>query len=129
VLKQLRNELLQHEFAEQKLRKAVSLVHKKHLPDIISIIKNAAKKEPVMDVSERVNKAIDKLFTKSKLNHEQMAWIQYIKQHLIENLTLDKEDFEYSPILERHGGWGKFKKVFEKDAEGLIVEINAAIAA
>ena len=33
-----------------------------------------------------------------------------------------------SPILERHGGWGKSRKIFSQDAETLK-EINAAIAA
>jgi type I restriction enzyme, R subunit len=42
---------------------------------------------------------------------------------------LDKDDFEYAPIFEGHGGWGKFKKVFEKDAGTIIKEINAAMAA
>ncbi len=129
VLKSLRTELLKNHFPEADLRKAVKLVHKKHLPDIISIIKNAAADEPLLEVNERVDKAINKLFSSKALTDEQSAWIQYIKEHLIQNLTLDKEDFEYSPILERHGGWGRFKKLFATEAETLIKEINAAIAA
>ncbi len=129
VLKELRTELLKNHFPEADLRKAVKLVHKKHLPDIISIIKNAAADEPLLEVNERVDKAITQLFAGKTLTDEQSAWIQYIKEHLIQNLTLDKEDFEYSPILERHGGWGRFKKLFATEAETLIKEINAAIAA
>ncbi len=130
VLKELRNELLAHHFPEDKLRKASALVHKKSLPDIISIIKHAAKEEePVLEVPERVDKAIRKILAGKTLTGEQQAWIGYIKEHLIQNLTLDKEHFEYSPILERHGGWGRFRKLFATDAENLLVEINAAIAA
>lgn len=129
VLKELRNELLKNHFPENALKRAVQLVYKKHLPDIISIIKNAAKNEPLLEVNERVDKAISKLFDSKKLSDEQSAWIQYIKEHLIQNLTLDKADFEDSPILERHGGWGKFKKVFPAEAETIIVKINEAIAA
>lgn len=128
VLKELRTELLKHHFPETSLKRAVQLVHKKHLPDIISIIKNAAKNEPLLDVDERVDKAIQKLFAGKTLTDEQSAWIQYIKDHLIQNLTLDKEDFEYSPVLERHGGWGKFRKLFD-EPETIIKEINIAIAA
>jgi type I restriction enzyme R subunit len=129
VLKQLRTELLRHHFPEASLKHAAQLVHKKHLPDIISLIKNAANKEELLEVHERVGKAIERLFKGKHLNAEQEAWIDYIKEHLIQNLTLDQEDFEYSPILERHGGWGKFKKVFSADAETIIREINTAIAA
>lgn len=129
VLKELRTELIRHHFPETSLKKAVQLVHKKHLPDIISIIRNAAMNEPLLEVNERVDKGVEKLFAGRKLSEEQSAWIQYIKEHLIQNLTLDKEDFEYSPILERHGGWGKFRKLFSNEAEQIIKEINAAIAA
>ena len=100
-----------------------------YVTDIISLIKTAANKEELLEVHERVGKAIEKLFAGKQLNAEQDAWIAYIKEHLIQNLTLDKEDFDYSPILERHGGWGKFKKVFHTEAETIIIKINEAIAA
>mgnify|MGYP000992378734 CR=1 FL=1 len=129
VLKTLRSDLLKNHFPESSLKRATQLVHKKHLPDIISIIKKAAKNEPLLEVNERVDKAIQTLFSGKELTAEQSEWIQYIKEHLIQNLTLDKEDFEYSPILERHGGWGRFKKVFSTDAETIIIKINEAIAA
>lgn len=130
VLKQLRADLMQYHFPESKLRKATALVHKKELPDIISIIKHAAKEEePVLEVAERVDKAIDRIFADKTLNADQSAWIGYIKEHLIQNLTIGKDDFEYSPILERHGGWGKFRKLFNTEAETILLEINAAIAA
>lgn len=129
VLKDLRNELFQHHFSEVKLRSAINLVHKKHLPDIISIIKNAANNEPIMEGSERIDKAIKKFFAGRYMTGEQSQWIEYIKEHLIQNLTLEKEDFNHSPILERHGGWGKFKRIFKEEAETIITEINTAIAA
>jgi type I restriction enzyme, R subunit len=129
VLKELRSELLKHHFPEASLKRAAQLVHKKHLPDIISLIKNAAKQEELLEVNERVEKAVNGLFAGKQLTAEQDAWVAYIKEHLIQNLTLDKEDFEYSPILERHGGWGKFRKVFADEAETIIRDINIAIAA
>lgn len=129
VLKELRTELIKNHFPEINLKRAVQLVHKKHLPDIISIIRNAAKNEPLLEVNERVDKGVEKLFAGRKLSEEQSAWIQYIREHLIQNLTLDKEDFEYAPIFERHGGWGKFIKLFGTDADTIILKINEAIAA
>ena len=88
-----------------------------------------SEKKNSIEVNERVDKAVGKLFAGKSLTDEQSAWIQYIKEHLIQNLTLNKEDFEYVPIFERHGGWGRFKKLFSSEAETIIKEINAAIAA
>ncbi len=129
VLRELRVELLKNHFPEASLKRAAQLVHKKHLPDIISLIKSAASNEVLLEVTERIEKAILSLFGSKTLTTEQTAWVQYIKEHLIQNLTLDKEDFDYSPILERHGGWGRFRKVFNEEAETIIQQINAAIAA
>ena len=66
-------------------------------------------KKNSLEVNEKVDKAVEKLFAGKSLTDEQSAWIQYIKEHLIQNLTLDKEDFEYAPIFERHGGWGALR--------------------
>lgn len=129
VLKELRTVLLKNHFPEANLKRAAQLVHKKHLPDIISLIKNAANNEPLLEVNERVDNAVKKLFASEALTDEQSAWVEYIKEHLVQNLTLDKEDFEHSPILERHGGWGKFRRLFSDNADTLIKEINAALAA
>lgn len=129
VLKELRNALVEHHFSEVKLKSAINLVYHKHLPDIISIIKNAASEEPLMDVQERVDAAIKKLFKGRYLTGEQSDWINYIKEHLIQNLTIEKDDFEFAPIFERHGGWRRFKRIFKEDAETIIAEINTAIAA
>jgi type I restriction enzyme, R subunit len=129
VLKELKTMLVEHDFSEVKIRSAINLIHHKHLPDIISIIKNAATQEPLMDANERVDAAIKKLFKGRYMTGEQSEWIGYIKEHLIQNLTIDKEDFEYAPIFERHGGWRKFKRIFKEEADTIILEINTAIAA
>lgn len=129
VLNELRNELALNHFPEDRIKIATRLVHKKHLPDIISIIKHAAKDEPILEVDERVNKAVNKVFEEKNLTGEQIQWVEYIKQHLIENLTLEKEDFDYSPIFERHGGWGRFKKLFGEQSLPLLELINSNIAA
>lgn len=60
---------------------------------------------------------------------EQLEWLGYIKQHLIQNLSIDLDDFEYVPIFELHGGKGKANKVFGGDFNRLISDLNEAIAA
>lgn len=130
VLKELRKLLAQNYFKEDDLRKAHSLVYHKSLVDIISMIKHANKtKEPLLSINERIDKAIDKVFGNSILDSAQQEWINYIKEHLLTNLTLEEEDFNEMPVFESHGGLGRFKKLFREDYKNLITEINTAIAA
>ena len=35
---------------------------------------------------------------------EQTKWLGYIREHLIENLTIELDDFDDIPVFERHGG-------------------------
>ncbi len=57
------------------------------------------------------------------------SWFQFFKPILIENLTIDKEDFEYMPIFERVGGLAKARKIFKNKLDELIIKLNAMIAA
>src|SRR3954453_4612762 len=77
VLKELKSMLIEHHFSEVKIRSAINLIYHKHLPDIISIIKNAATEEPLMDANERVEAAIKNLFKGRYLTGEQSDWIGY----------------------------------------------------
>ena len=129
VLRDLRKLLLQNHFQEADLRKAHNLVYHKSLVDIISMIKHADKKEPLLNANERIEKAIDKVFGDKILDSAQQEWIEHIKEHLVTNLTLEEDDFNIMPVFENHGGLGRFKKVFKDDHRILITEINAAIAA
>lgn len=129
VLRELRKLLLQNHFQEADLRKAHNLVYHKSLVDIISMIKHADNKEPLLSVNERIDKAIEKVFGDKILDSAQQEWISYIKEHLITNLTLEEDDFNDMPVFENHGGLGRFKKLFKDEYKVLINEINAAIAA
>jgi type I restriction enzyme R subunit len=55
--------------------------------------------------------------------------MEYIKEHLKQNMTLDEEDFSVVPALSDRGGLSRFKKVFGGDYSKVISEINLAIAA
>lgn len=129
VLRDLRKLLLQNHFQEADLRKAHNLVYHKSLVDIISMIKHADNKQPLLSVNERIDKAIEKVFGDKILDSAQQEWITYIKEHLITNLTLEEDDFNEMPVFENHGGLGRFKKLFKDDYKVLITEINTAIAA
>jgi len=130
ALNELKTKLKENTFYEDDLQKAHKSVYHKNTVDIISMIKHAAiETEPLLSPDERVNQAIQKVTAGKKLNDEQQKWIEYIKEHLKQNMTLDEEDFSNVPALSDRGGLNKFKKVFAEDYNMIINEINLAIAA
>jgi len=130
ALKELREKLALNKFPEIELRKAHRLVYNKVLADIISMVKHAARaEEPIYSAEERVDRALQRVTADKTFTEEQMKWLGYIREHLIENLTIDLKDFDYIPVFERHGGKAIANKVFDNKLETLIAEINYAIAA
>jgi len=130
ALNELRKTLRENYFGEEDLRKAHRVVYHKEVVDIISMVKHAVKEtEPLLSPSERVDQAI-RIVTQGKhLNHEQNQWIEYIKEHLKQNMTLGEDDLRELPIFTDRGGLSKFKKVFAGNYQELILEINSSIAA
>ena len=130
ALNELRQKLKEINYDEASLQKAHKIVYHKDTVDIISMVKHAAKEtEPLLSPDERVNQAIMKVTAGKKLNEEQQKWMEYIKEHLKQNMTLDEDDFSIVPALSDRGGLNKFKKVFADDYNKIINEINLAIAA
>jgi type I restriction enzyme R subunit len=130
VLNELREKLKRNRFAETELQKAHNLVYNKALADIISMVKHAARQEePVLTAEERVDQAIQKVRLGKSFNEEQDKWLGFIRDHLVQNLTIDLDDFEKAPIFEQRGGLTRARKVFSDTLAGLIAEINYAMAA
>lgn len=130
VLKEIRQELKKNAFEEDKVRKAHELSGHKALADIISMVKNADNdRNPLLSAEERVNKAISDIIGSHTFNDEQKAWLEYIREHLVINLAIEKENFDLVPVLERHGGLAKAKKIFGPELDSIIEEINYKLAA
>ena len=113
-------------FTEKNLRRA----YDKQLADIISMIRHAAAGGELLTAERRVDKALMKVKSDRAFTEDQGKWLALIRRHLIENLLLEKEDFDLLPIFTREGAsWGKLNRVFAGDLETIIREINQAIAA
>ena len=130
ALNDLQEKLMKNDFPEEELQKAHNLVYNKALVDIISMIKHGARAEsPLYTAAERVDRALDKVMADKTFDEEQTEWLGYIREHLVENLTLEMDDFDDMPVFERQGGSRRAKKVFGDDLTPLIRDINYAIAA
>lgn len=130
VLEELRQKLTQNKFKEQDIQRAYQLVHERALADIISLIKwGCGQTEEVFTAQERVDLALQRIKNEKTFTSEQLEWLGYIQQHLVQNLSIEIEDFDDAPILEGHGGKGKANRVFDGQLEVLINDLNTAIAA
>lgn len=131
ALNELRERLTINKFPEKYLQEAHKLVYNKSLADIISMVKHAARKEePIFTAEERVSIAFEKVVANKNYTYEQLKWLSLIKEHLVQNLTIDEIDFKEAPVFEQKGGWKKAEKIFGKDElKKLIQEINYHIAA
>jgi type I restriction enzyme R subunit len=117
-------------FTIQNLQKAHQVRYHKALVDIISMVKHAASEEaPLLTAEERVRQAFEKAPAGQKFTEEQQQWLDRIRDHLIENLSIDQGDFEELPVFTRFGGWGKANRVFDNRLNDIIGQINEAIAA
>ena len=85
--------------------------------------------EPILSPEERVELAMQKVRGKQVFSEEQGKWLDYIAEHLKQNMTLDETDLKELPVFTDRGGFTKFKKVFPKNYELIINEVNKAIAA
>ncbi len=117
-------------FTVQNLQKAHDVRYKKALVDIISMVKHAARdEEPLFTAEERVERAFQKLALGKTLTQEQRDWLERIRQHMIVNLSIDREDFDLSPVLSRAGGWAPADRSFGGKLKPLLDSLNEAIAA
>jgi type I restriction enzyme R subunit len=132
VLSELRERLSQHsQFRIDTLQKAHERHYRRSLVDIISMVKHAADAEqPLLTASARVERAFKELYKGQSFSVEEKHWLDRIRDHLVENLSIDRDDFDDVPIFAHQGGWSAARRVFGKTKlESILKRINEAIAA
>ena len=116
-------------FSIENLQKAHQLHYKKALVDIISMVKHAAdEQQPLYTAEERVKLAFDKVTAGKTFTAEQQAWLRLIEAHMVENLTVEREDFDTLPVFTLRGGLSQATRVFGGSLDDLLVKLNEAIA-
>jgi type I restriction enzyme R subunit len=117
-------------FTVKNLQVAHKLRYDKALADIISMVKHAADDaSPLLNAEERVNLAFEQVTDGKAFTDAQRHWLDRIRAHLVENLSIEEDDFNTFPIFERAGGWGRANKIFAGSLPQLIRQFNEAIAA
>jgi type I restriction enzyme R subunit len=102
----------------------------KALVDIISMVKRAATEtSPLLTAEERVNAAVAAVSAGRSLTEEQNKWMEYIRQHLVQNLSIEPDDFDIIPVLADRGGWGKANRTFDGRLSELLDELNKELVA
>ncbi len=130
ALKSLRDVLMENRFPEDKLQRAHEVAGHTAMADIISIVKHGASEEaPLLTAQKRVELAMDRILAEEEFTEIQREWLGYIREHLVSNLSLSEEDFDYIPIFSKRGGLPRVKKIFAQKLPELIRQINEAVAA
>ncbi len=104
------------------------------LADLVSLVKFAAKAEPVLVPHEETVKArfaawlerqrpAGKTFTE-----EQVWWLERIRDHVAASIEITPDDFDAVPFAEK-GGLAKATRLFGPDLKSFVAEINGELAA
>ena len=110
-------------------KKLHEIHYHKALVDIISMVKHAANAQsPLLTAEERVEQVFSNVTAGKTFTVEQQQWLDRIKAHLVQNLSIDQDDFEALPVFARLGGWEKANGVFSGKLPQLIHSFNESIA-
>lgn len=117
-------------FSEANLRRAFRATKHRDLVDIISMVKHAAEATaPLMTAEERVNIAAGRVTAGRDLTVDEAQWMEYIRLHLVQNLSIDRDDFEVVPVLSSRGGWGRANRAFGGHLDQIITDLNRELVA
>ncbi len=132
ALTDLRKRLLEspRHFTVSNLQRAHELHYGKALVDIISMVKHAARADsPLFTAEERVQRAFMRVTAGRTFTTDQHEWLDRIRVHLVENLSIEQQDFDDLPVFSRYGGWGRANHAFNQSLPSLLRGLNEAIAA
>ncbi len=63
-----------------------------------------------------------------KFSEEQMVWLRMIRDHLTTSFSIERDDLELTPF-DVHGGLGRMYALFGARMDGIMSEMNEALAA
>jgi type I restriction enzyme R subunit len=63
-----------------------------------------------------------------KFTEAQMEWLRMVKDHMISSFHIERDDLDYAPF-DAQGGLAKMYQLFGEEMDGIIDEMNEALAA
>ena len=102
--------------------------------DLVALVRFALEQQPVLapfadSVAERVKQWLAaKTKAGAAFTPEQLAWFDLIRDHIATSLSIETDDFDYTPFSQR-GGLGKAHQLFGVQLPRLLDELNEALAA
>ena len=102
--------------------------------DLVALVRFALEQQAVLapfadSVSERFDEWLtDKAKSGAVFTPEQLAWLNLIRDHIATSLSIEPDDFDYSPFSQR-GGLGKAHQLFGEQLPMLLDELNEVLAA
>jgi type I restriction enzyme R subunit len=119
-----------YHFSDRNLQRAFRATGEDVVVDLLSMVKRAAVAEAaVMTAEERARIAIERVRAGKSWTPEQDEWLDRIRRHLAENLSVNRDDFDLVPILSDRGGWGRAAQVFPDGLDDLVKRLNREMAA
>ena len=91
--------------------------------------RTASEASPLLTAAERVDAAVATVSAGRTLTEEQDKWMEYIRQHLVLNLSIEPDDFDIMPVLADRGGWGRANRLFDGHLAELLDELNKQLVA
>ncbi|MDR0353954.1 MAG: hypothetical protein LBI02_11650 [Opitutaceae bacterium] len=102
--------------------------------DRVALVRFALEQQPVLkpfdeSVTERFNEwLMNKAVAGTLFTRAQLAWLNFMLDHIATSLTVEPDDFEYAPFSQR-GGLGKAHQLFGTRLPDRLDEINTTLAA
>ena len=102
--------------------------------DLVSLVRFALQHQPLLapfadSVQERFKDWLERKEESGVIfSSEQRIWLQLIRDHIATSLSIEPQDFDYSPFNQR-GGLGKAHQLFGPELPRLLDELNEALAA
>jgi type I restriction enzyme, R subunit len=102
--------------------------------DLVALVRFALEQQPVLEpFADSVQTRFDSwLAQKAKsgtaFTADQRAWLELIRDHVATSLSIEADDFGYSPFAQR-GGLGKAHQLFGEQLPKLLNELNEVLAA
>lgn len=102
--------------------------------DLVPLVRFALEQQPVLEpFAESVGARFERWIAQKAANgiafsDDQRAWLELIRDHIATSLSIEPEDFEFSPFNQR-GGLGRASQLFGADLVALLEELNDALAA